>query len=996
MVITRSRKGFGLILICVILFSFLSGVAYSQDFTLPPDGKLLVIPRGESLLLPVTKPQRVAVTDPAIADVVIVSTEQVLVNGVGVGTTTLQVWESGGVGYYRVRVVPNPDALVAELRKQLGLPQVKVYMLNDNVILDGIVESNAHRERALKLASAYGQAIDLLQVIGEPTKSDLAEDVAKVIQRPGILIRAINDYIVLEGEASSLEERHRAEMLASTFSRPVLNFLEIPSQEIPMEVLAQEIAQHIGIHTIEVEVIAGKTFLLEGSVSDVALKERAAAIAHAFGRPVINLIQVEETSPIEIAEGPEDGEHLSLEAGSEREIQGEAVGDDTTLDQEKATSQVTGLDGQLPEEKDIYAWVEEMFEEMDDPDVSLRVIQDAVVLEGVLESEYARERILAIARLYPVRIVNLLQVKDQPARDLTQEREWLIRYINDPDVSVTLVGKTVLLEGEVASELSRRRAVAVTRALGLEVVDLLEIKADALEIEDAPSLVEVTDSETLPDLTQVVPDVMVALGEENLKVFELNGFIVIEGQVPNEFRKLRTERIAATFHVPLLTLIEVESPPEEESTEPTLSTKPAKMDESRDESGEMPIPEIDEIETKPVGTEEDELLPEEAHGEPEIGLIEEMEEAIGLPRVAVQMVKGAVILDGVVESDLEAQGAEAVAGLFAEKVINRLQVIPKPDSPGPSLDEVVSSILALPGVQVSTAGEKLLLEGVVTDQRELERAVKISGAFGKEVVNLIRVEAPVQVLLKVRVVEASRVDMERAGITWGSMERGVLIPDVAYIGEIMIGGSWERLLPFAAKLEGLIDEGKARLLAAPSLLTLSGKEAEFLSGGEIPVIVPKDGEMQILWKPYGVVLKILPEVVSDNAIEVLVIPEVSTLDWANGVRLDSMTLPALTTRRTETVIYIEDGTTFVISGLLASDESRQIHKVPLLGDLPIIGKLFRSEQFATNETELIFFVTPHILRGNEPAMDHDLWRDEEFDRREGSTLEPTVTPANSR
>ena len=138
--------------------------------------------------------------------------------------------------------------------------------------------------------------------------------------------------------------------------------------------------------------------------------------------------------------------------------------------------------------------------------------------------------------------------------------------------------------------------------------------------------------------------------------------------------------------------------------------------------------------------------------------------------------------------------------------------------------------------------------------------------------------------------------------------------------------------------------------------------------------------LQILWKEYGVKLEILPIVLDDSSIEVKLKPEVSTLDWTNGIRVDNLTLPAMKTRRTETVIYIEDGTTFVIGGLLENNESEQVHKVPLLGDLPIIGKLFRSDQFQIGQTELVFFVTPHILKGNEPADNLELWRDEDVER----------------
>ncbi|NMB13082.1 MAG: hypothetical protein GX977_12470, partial [Firmicutes bacterium] len=433
---TNNKKGPGFILILIILLSFFTGVAEAQDFALPPNGELLVLPRGESLLLPVFMPKRVAVTDPNIADVVIVNTEQVLVNGISVGTTALHIWEEKAVAYYRVRVVPNPDALVADLRKQLDRPEINIHMLNDKVILDGIIESNADRDRALSLAGAYGQVIDLLQVTEIPRKLDLANEVAKVIQRPSIKIRAINDYIVLEGEVPSLEERSRAEMLASTFSQPVLNFLEIPSAETPIDVLAAEITQHIAIPTVQVKVIADQTLLLEGSVPEPALKERAAAIAHAFGRPVIDLVMVEERSwavsdstPATTVDSEGKG-YPDLESGSQAGVLQEDMprkeAEDALALTPAPTPKHPETPMQSPEEKDIHTWAKELWQEIDDPDVSLRVIQDAILLEGTVESEYAWKRTLAIAELYPVRIVNLLQVKDQPTNH-DEEREWLAR-----------------------------------------------------------------------------------------------------------------------------------------------------------------------------------------------------------------------------------------------------------------------------------------------------------------------------------------------------------------------------------------------------------------------------------------------------------------------------------------------------------------------------------------------------------------------------------------
>jgi pilus assembly protein CpaC len=988
----RSRKWPGLAIVFILTFIYFSGAASSEEYSLSPDGELLIIPRGESLLLPVFEPKRVAVTDPTIADVVVVNTEQVLINGINVGTTSLQIWEEKGVAYYRVRVVPNPDALVAELRKQLGLPEVKINILNDKVILDGSIDDESQRERAVKAASAYGEVIDLMQVKAAPGEAELAEAAAAVIQRPGIEVRAVNGCIVLEGEVSSLAERQRAEMLASTFGSPVLNFLHVSVQEASLDRLAEEIVQHIGLPMVEVKVIAGDTFLLEGTVPDLASKERAAAIAKAFGRTVIDLIEVElPKSPLD-----ESSSIVETDEGKDSPQPVETV---QTVSDSAAESIVE--EGLVPA-PDVNHWAHEIQQEAGDPRLSTRVVRDAVLLEGTVESAHSRERIRAIAGLYPVKVIDLLQVEGQPEEDFTEEKERLDYYLQDPNIQATLIGRTVLLEGEAASELARRRAVTAARALGLEVVDLLVLKEDAEGLEAAdeiePSEEPVPEEPPL-ELSTVVPDMDAALAEESLAVYELNGFIVIEGQLPNEFRKLRAERLAATFGVPLVTLIEVESPIVEEkpldaagSLGPLPSEVPGtagypEQSTALEPARELPgaagpkLAEDDLLEREsPIEGAESGGAAEGSLDEPEIDLASKVQQAIGLPNISVKVFEGAVVLDGTVANEEEAHGAEAIAGIFADQVVSRLQVLPKPQAPEPSLSEIIGAVLGLPTIKVSLVGEKLLLEGTVTDQNQLERAVQVAGAFGKEVVNLIRVAAPYQVLIKVRVIEASRSDLEKLGFTWGSLDRGVLIPDKALFGELMIGESIVRLLPIGTELEALVDAGKARLLAAPSLLTLSGREASFLSGGEIPVVVPKDGELQILWKEYGVKLEILPIVLDDGSIEVKLKPEVSTLDWTNGIRVDNLTLPAMKTRRTETVIYIEDGTTFVIGGLLENNESEQVHKVPLLGDLPIIGKLFRSDQFQIGQTELVFFVTPHILKGNEPADNLELWRDEDVER----------------
>ena len=165
-----------------------------------------------------------------------------------VGTTSLQIWEEKGVAYYRVRVVPNPDALVAELRKQLGLPEVKINILNDKVILDGSIDDESQRERAVKAASAYGEVIDLMQVKAAPGEAELAEAAAAVIQRPGIEVRAVNGCIVLEGRSLFLSGTPASRNAGFYFRQPSSQLPARLCSEASLDRLAEEIVQHIGFY----------------------------------------------------------------------------------------------------------------------------------------------------------------------------------------------------------------------------------------------------------------------------------------------------------------------------------------------------------------------------------------------------------------------------------------------------------------------------------------------------------------------------------------------------------------------------------------------------------------------------------------------------------------------------------------------------------------------------------------------------------------------------
>ncbi|WP_322046899.1 type II and III secretion system protein family protein [Paraburkholderia sp. J67] len=154
----------------------------------------------------------------------------------------------------------------------------------------------------------------------------------------------------------------------------------------------------------------------------------------------------------------------------------------------------------------------------------------------------------------------------------------------------------------------------------------------------------------------------------------------------------------------------------------------------------------------------------------------------------------------------------------------------------------------------------------------------------------------------------------------------------------------------------------ARVLAEPTLVALSGQSASFLAGGEIPVPVPQAlGSTAIEYKPYGIGLSLTPTVLSPQRIALKVAPEASQLDYSNAVTISGVSVPAITTRRTETTVELGDGESFVIGGLIDRETASNVNKVPLLGDLPVIGAFFKQLNYQQNDKELVIVVTPHLV-----------------------------------
>lgn len=294
-------------------------------------------------------------------------------------------------------------------------------------------------------------------------------------------------------------------------------------------------------------------------------------------------------------------------------------------------------------------------------------------------------------------------------------------------------------------------------------------------------------------------------------------------------------------------------------------------------------------------------------------------------------------------------------------------------------------------IQVTSSHDNLTLTGAVTSVAHVSQALALAEAFApKKVINLLQVEGVQQVMLEVRVAEMERTLLRRLGVnlayTGGkggafavTTLKGQTTPlnsadtsSVLSLGPLGMGVSQaiNSLFRFQAGslnwtgfIDALKENNLVKILAEPTLTALSGQNAHFLAGGEFPIPVPQAfGVTTVQYKQFGVQLTFQPVVHSQNTISMTVTPEVSELDFANGLQLNGFTVPSITTRRASTTIEMNDGQSFAIAGLLRDTVRETIAKYPLLGDIPILGALFRSSQFQKNESELIIIVTPHLAK----------------------------------
>jgi pilus assembly protein CpaC len=299
-------------------------------------------------------------------------------------------------------------------------------------------------------------------------------------------------------------------------------------------------------------------------------------------------------------------------------------------------------------------------------------------------------------------------------------------------------------------------------------------------------------------------------------------------------------------------------------------------------------------------------------------------------------------------------------------------------------------------ITVSAAGDLVVLSGEVSDVRIPERAAEVAQLHADKVANLIKVTGNQQVQLEVKFAEVSRAGLRNLGINFfhqdagGRFVTGITNPGQALDGFVGVPGTGGAMtpsvqgspgagfsiffsglpnFPFSAVLNVLEQSGLAKMLAEPTLVALSGQEAKFLVGGEFPIPMSSSlGAISVMWKKFGIILNFTPTVIADGALHLKLSTEVSDVDPSRSVTIGGLSIPGLTSRQSETTVRMADGQSFAIAGLLSDKIQSTVSKIPLLGDIPILGMLFRSVSYQRNETELLVVVTAHLAK---PVAPHD-------------------------
>lgn len=296
------------------------------------------------------------------------------------------------------------------------------------------------------------------------------------------------------------------------------------------------------------------------------------------------------------------------------------------------------------------------------------------------------------------------------------------------------------------------------------------------------------------------------------------------------------------------------------------------------------------------------------------------------------------------------------------------------------LDQAIADLMPGRNIAATSIEGGIVLTGMVSSPGEAEDARRLAARFigaNEEIINRLQVNAPNQVNVRVRIAEINKTVLRHLGINWdtaiqeGGFAFGLLTAFPVTVGSTLVGSTGPGTTPtvsagpldLTATMDLLAQEGMVSLLAEPNLTAVSGQTATFLAGGEFPIPVAQDNNtVTVEFRQFGVSLAFTPTILNANRISMRVRPEVSATSTQNEVTTGDFVVPSLTVRRAETTVELASGQTFAIGGLVQSQNQITANAVPGLGDIPILGELFKSDQFQHNESELVILATPYLVQ----------------------------------
>jgi pilus assembly protein CpaC len=282
------------------------------------------------------------------------------------------------------------------------------------------------------------------------------------------------------------------------------------------------------------------------------------------------------------------------------------------------------------------------------------------------------------------------------------------------------------------------------------------------------------------------------------------------------------------------------------------------------------------------------------------------------------------------------------------------------------------------GIEVSAQGNTVIVSGRVSDAFVARRAIELAQGTGAMILDNLKTPAPSQILLEVRFAEVSRDALETLG---NNLVRIVNPHELSADGRWEVGSDSQGLLDLSlinstaqlsTVIQALKSTGDFKSLAEPNLLALDGEEASFLAGGEFPFPSIQGGAttnaVTVQWREFGVRLRFTPRVTNIGNIRLSIAPEVSALDFAGGLSMGGFQIPSILTRKAETQVELKEGQHLAIAGLIDNSIQENIDKLPFLGEIPVLGALFRSKELRQERTELLVLVTPKLVQPSDDAI----------------------------